>query len=166
MPLEEDTIKQIWLKAFPQAGSEKIGERALEVALADAVVPSDAPWLALPTDEDQGRKYAEVYLVVGRGLWRFRASSERRPDGQPSQCGGDYFAIGDNAGFSLKVIYGAAGEPSVPVTEMEWSFSGLPENFDLPRIKTSSQDDARGHDPERRAFVEALVAVIVRRGAG
>lgn len=165
MPLEKDTIEQIWRAAFPQAGSESIGERALEMVLADDAAPTDAPWLALPADEDQGRKYAEVYMVVGRGLWRFRASPERRQDEQPSQCGGDYFALGDNAGFSLNVVHRGVGEPRMPVTEVEWSFWGLPDNLDLPQIKTSSRDDEQKRHPERRAFVKALVAAIERRGA-
>jgi hypothetical protein len=165
MPLEKNTIQQIWKCAFPRADSEAIGERALEMVLADAAVPSDVPWLALPADEDQGRKYAEVYLVVGRGVWRFRASPERRQDEQPSHCGGDYFALGDSAGFSLNVVYRGAGEPRMPVTEIEWSFWGLPEHLDLPRIQTNSRDDEQGRHPERRAFVETLVAAIDHRGA-
>ncbi len=164
MPLENDTIQQIWRSAFPQAGPESIGERALELVLADTVVPSGAPWLALPADEDQGRKYAEVYLVAGRGLWRFRASPEHRDEEQPSQCGGDYFSLGDDAGFSLTAVHRGAGEPRMPVTEIEWSFWGLPEHLDLPPIKTSSRDDEQGRHPERRAFVEALVAAIDSRG--
>lgn len=39
MPLEKNTIQQIWKRAFPRAGSEAIGERALEMVLADAAVP-------------------------------------------------------------------------------------------------------------------------------
>lgn len=115
-------------------------------------------------DEDQGRKYAEVDLVAGRGLWRFRASPEHRDEEQPSQCGGDYFALGDDAGFSLTVVHRGAGEPRMPVTEIEWSFWGLPEHLDLPRVKTSNRDDEQGRHPERRAFVEALVAAIDSRG--
>ncbi len=160
MPIDQETAELIRKRSFPVGGQLGRGELALAAALEDETIPNPEAWLVRPADEEEGREFAEVYLLGESALYRLRARADAADENDPSECACDFIRIGPEARFSFAVVRrwavddagGRRGDREIVRT---WRFVlGTDETLE---VRTNSLD--KGF-PERDTFAHALVSAV------